>query len=145
MTPQEFKELYTRELDNLNKEISSYTDESKLWILAGEIKNTPGNLTLHLIGNVNHFIGALLGNTGYVRSREEEFGAHHIAKEKILADITASKAMIENVMNNLPQSELQKEFPVQIFGVHTTEYMLTYFLGHFMYHLGQINYHRRLI
>ncbi|MCY7410124.1 MAG: DUF1572 domain-containing protein [Chitinophagales bacterium] len=145
MTPQDFKELYTRELDTLYKEISSYADESKLWILAGEIKNTPGNLALHLIGNVNHFIGALLGNTGYVRNREEEFGAQHIAKEKLLTDITAAKAMIENVMNNLPPTELQKDFPVQIFGTHTTEYMLTYFLGHFMYHLGQINYHRRFV
>ena len=145
MTPQDFKEFYVRELDNLHKEISAYTDESRLWILAGEIKNSPGNLCLHLIGNVNHFIGALIGNTGYVRKRDDEFAMKDVPKEKLLSDITAAKAMVEKVMSRIDASELQKEFPVEIMGKHSTEYMLVFFLAHFNYHLGQINYSRRLI
>ena len=145
MSPLDFKELYVREFDNLHKEISAYSDESKIWAIAGEIKNSPGNLCLHLLGNVNHNIGAVLGKNGYVRKREEEFTVKNISKEKLLADITAAKNMVEMVLSNMQASELQKDSPTEIFGKRSTEYMLTYFLGHFMYHLGQISYHRRLV
>ena len=66
MTPIDFKDFYLRELDNLHKDISAFTDENKLWVISGEIKNSPGNLCLHLLGNVNHFIGAMIGKNGYV-------------------------------------------------------------------------------
>jgi hypothetical protein len=145
MTPLDFNELYVREIDNLHKEISAYGDERKLWIVSGEIKNSPGNLCLHLLGNVNHFIGATLSKTGYVRNREEEFAVKNISKEKLLADIAAARAMVEKVFNGMNQMEMQKDFPAELFGKRSTEYMLCYFLGHFMYHLGQINFHRRLI
>jgi len=144
MTPIEFKELYVREIDNLHKEISEFADESKLWATSGEVKNPPGNLCLHLLGNVNHFIGAVLGKNGYIRKRDEEFTNKNISKEKLLADITATKAVVEKAFNNLDASELQKTFPAEVLGKQSTEYMLTYFIGHFMYHLGQINYYRRL-
>jgi len=84
MTPIEFKELYVRELDNLHKEISEFADESKLWATSGEVKNPPGNLCLHLLGNVNHFIGAVLGKNGYIRKRDEEFTNKNISKEILL-------------------------------------------------------------
>ena len=145
MTPNDFKELYVRELDNLHREISAYSDESKLWAIAGEIKNPPGNLCIHLLGNVNHFIGAVIGKNGYVRKRDEEFTLKNIPKEKLLNDITATKAMVENILTEADISEMQKDSPAQIFGTRSTEYMLSYFLGHFMYHLGEINYHRRLV
>src|SRR4051812_29869176 len=100
MSPLDFKELYVRELDNLHKEISAYTDESKLWATAGDIKNPPGNLCLHLLGNVNHHIGTVLGKTGYVRKREEEFVLKNIPASKLLVDITDTKAMVEKVLSN---------------------------------------------
>lgn len=144
MTPQNFKELFARELDNLHKEISA-CDESKLWSIKGDVKNSPGNLCLHLLGNLNHNVGALFGNTGYVRNREEEFAAKNIPKEKLLSDITSTKAMVEKVLGNLDPAELQRNFPTEMFGrPNSTEYILTYFFCHFTYHLGQINYYRRL-
>ena len=145
MTPQELKELYCRELDNLHKEISAYTDENKLWIIGGEIKNSPGNLCLHVLGNINHHIGAVLGKNGYVRKRDDEFALKNIPREKLLADITATKAVVENVFGSVDAAELEKDYPAELFGKRSTEYMLTYFLGHLMYHLGQISYHRRLL
>jgi hypothetical protein len=144
MTPQNFKELFVRELDNLHKEISTY-DENKLWSISGDIKNSPGNLCLHLLGNINHNIGALLGKTGYVRKRDEEFSLKNIPKEKLLSNITSAKAVVESVLSNLDPAEMQKNFPTEMFGKpNSTEHILTYFFGHFMYHLGQINYCRRL-
>jgi|ERR1043165_516397 hypothetical protein len=145
MTPLDFKELYCRELDNLHKEVSAYIDENKLWVISGEIKNPPGNLCIHLLGNVNHFIGAMIGKNGYIRNREEEFIIKNISKEKLLNDIAVTKAMVETVLSNADASEMQKDSPAQLFGTRSTEYILAYFLGHFMYHLGQINYHRRLV
>ena len=145
MTPNDFKEFYLRELDNLHKDISAFTDESKLWAIAGDIKNSPGNLCLHLIGNVNHFIGAMIGKNGYVRKREEEFALKNIPRAQLLADINATKVVVEKVLSNLDDAELQKDFPVEILGKHSTEYMLAFFIAHFTYHLGQINYSRRLM
>ena len=145
MTPLDFKDFYLRELDNLYKDISAYTNEDKLWVIAGDIKNSPGNLCLHLLGNVNHFIGAIIGKNGYVRKRDEEFSAKNISITKLLADITDTKAMLEKVLGNMDAAELQKGFPVELVGKRNTEYMLVFFLDHFMYHLGQINYSRRLL
>ena len=145
MTPTDFKEFYLRELDNLHKDISAFSNESKLWAIAGDIKNSPGNLCLHLLGNVNHFIGATIGKNGYVRKREEEFTLKNIQLTQLLADIDATKAIVEKVLSNLDAAELQKDYPIEIHGKHSTEYMLAFFLAHFTYHLGQINYSRRLM
>ena len=144
MTTLDFRDLFTRELDNLHKEISAFEDEKKLWSIKGEVKNSPGNLCLHLLGNVNHNIGALIGKTGYVRKREEEFILKNISKAKLLEDISAAKAMVGKVLAEADPSELQKDFPLEIFGKRNFEYMLCYFHGHLMYHIGQINYCRRL-
>ena len=144
MTPQDFKELYTREIDNLHKEISAFTEERKLWTISGEIKNSPGNLCVHLIGNVNHFIGAVIGKNGYVRNRDAEFSAKNISKQKLLEDIASAKTVVEEVLGRVDAGEMQKDFPVELFGKKSTEYMLSFFLAHFTYHLGQINYFRRL-
>jgi len=144
MTTSDFIDLYGRELDNLHKEIAAYSDESKLWEISGEIKNPPGNLCLHLLGNVNHFIGAILGKNGYVRERDKEFTLKGVPREKLLDDIRATRTMMVKVLSDISAEELKKDFPVELVGKHSTEYMLSFFLGHFMYHLGQINYHRRL-
>ena len=145
MTPLELMELYQRELDNLHKEISAYADESRLWLISGEIKNSPGNLCLHLLGNINHFIGAVLGRNGYVRKRDEEFTLKNIPRETLLKNISDTKIMTGQVLGSIDAGELKKDFPAEIFGKRSTEYMLTYFFGHLMYHLGQISYHRRLV
>ncbi len=54
---EEIKSLYVRDLLKVKQEIKSYKDERKLWVIADGISNSAGNLCLHLIGNLNHFIG----------------------------------------------------------------------------------------
>ncbi len=71
-------EIFERDLLKLKEEISLYKDENNLWVTEKQISNAAGNLTLHLIGNLNHFIGATLGHTGYVREREKEFSTKNI-------------------------------------------------------------------
>ena len=62
------KELYLRDLNKLKEEISAFRNENDLWHTQGDVKNSPGNLALHLTGNLKHFIGAQLGNTAYVQT-----------------------------------------------------------------------------
>ena len=70
---QTLSSFFRKDLSKLIGEIDLYKNETDLWKIKDGISNSGGNLTLHLIGNLNHFIGATLGNTGYVRERDKEF------------------------------------------------------------------------
>ena len=145
MTAHSFQETYGRAFDKLYAEIESYPTDAGLWSVPAGISNSGGNLCLHLIGNVNHFIGALLGHTGYVRHREHEFSDKNVPRQTLLLNLLETKAMAGRVLGHLTEADLHKTFPVELsVGPQSTEYMLVFFAIHFEYHLGQINYHRRL-
>lgn len=140
------KELYTRDLDRLKQEIKLYEDEDKLWYVEEGISNTAGNLCLHLIGNLNTYIGAALGKSGYVRNRPAEFSLKDIPREKLLEKIGETKLMVIQTLDGLTEADLGAEYPVLVFEEKTsTEYLLVHLTTHLTYHLGQINYHRRLL
>lgn len=139
-------ELFKRDLNILSVEINSYSDESNLWITNADIKNSPGNLSLHLCGNLQHFIGAVLGNTGYIRDREAEFSKKNVPKDELLSSIDNTKEVVLNVLETLSVDELEKDYPIEVFKKKmTTIYFLIHLHSHLNYHLGQINYHRRLL
>lgn len=137
--------LYAMEISNLINEIKLYSNDNNLWITSGGVKNSGGNLCQHLIGNLNHFIGALLGNTGYVRNREAEFGHQNKTREELVHELETTAAMVRDILGGLTEADLAKTYPVDFLGTHDTTYYLTRFLSHLSYHLGQINYHRRLL
>lgn len=145
-TLESIQKLLLRDLDSLAKEISLYPTEESLWLLQGDIKNTAGNLCLHLCGNLQHFIGTVLGQTSYVRNRDAEFADKNVPKEKLLTEIEATKKAVSETLGKLEASALNKEYPLQVFGEPmTTEYFLIHLSGHLTYHKGQINYHRRML
>lgn len=138
--------ILQRDLDVLEKEITLYPDKDSLWKVSGEVKNPAGTLCLHLCGNLQHYIGAVLGNTGYVRNRENEFSARGILRTDLLAEIRNTKKSVESTLLTLDESVLEKEYPQQVFGYPmTTTFFLIHLAAHFNYHLGQVNYLRRLI
>lgn len=138
--------LFERDLQKLSNEISLYKDEDKLWLVKPGISNSAGNLCLHLIGNLNHFIGATLGHTGYVRYRDDEFSLKNIPRQDLLINIENIKLIVKEVVSSLPEADLQKDFPLEIFGKKdSTGFILIHLATHLTYHLGQINYHRRLL
>ena len=138
--------LYHRDLDHVIKELQSYSEEEVIWYVDKNISNSAGNLTLHLVGNLNHFIGANLGNTGYIRQRDKEFSDKNVSVAKISEMLLETKEMIAKVLNTLSDDELQQEYRRNPFEAHmTTEYFLLHLKSHLAYHLGQINYHRRLL
>lgn len=139
-------ELYERDLNKLMTEIESYSDENKLWIIKEGINNSAGNLCLHTIGNLNHFIGAALGNTGYIRNREGEFALKNIARKEMIEQLKKTIGVVSNTLSKLSDDDLKNNFPLEKHGeTVTTWHMLLHLLTHLNYHLGQVNYHRRLV
>lgn len=137
--------VYQKALDALKSEISQYPSDNALWVTSGSTSNSAGNLCLHLIGNLNHFVGAVLGKTGYVRNREAEFNDKDMSREWLMKRIEETYAMMEKVLGSLTEKDLESEFPSEIAGKANTGFYLLFFYGHFQYHLGQINYHRRML
>lgn len=138
--------LYHRDLDKLKEELNGYTNEEDMWILDKGIANSAGTLCVHLIGNLNHFIGAQLGNTGYIRQRAKEFSVRNVPRTTMLQQIDEVKKVIETTLSQLTSTDLQAEYGLRVFRESmTTEYFLLHLSAHLNYHLGQINYHRRLL
>jgi uncharacterized damage-inducible protein DinB len=146
MLTQTLKILFKRDLTRLISELESYNNEQNIWLVEKGISNSAGNLCLHLIGNLNTYIGAVLGKTGYIRDRPSEFSLKNIPRKELIEKIEATIQVVEEALTNLSDSDLTKEFPMLVFDEMTTsEYLLVHLTTHLTYHLGQINYHRRLI
>lgn len=138
--------IFERDLQKLITEINLYKDEDNLWLTKEGISNSAGNLCLHLVGNLNHFIGATLGNTGYVRYRDDEFTLKNILRQDLIINIENCILIVKNTLTKLPEEEMEKDFPLEVFGrIVKTDFMLVHLTTHLTYHLGQINYHRRLL
>lgn len=140
------RQLFQRDLTRLHDEVSAYKSESNLWITEGEITNSGGNLCLHLVGNLNTFICGELGNSGYVRDRPAEFNAKNIPRETLLQQVLDTQALVDQTLANLSPDILEKEYSVKLRPEKlTTGLFLTHLATHLSYHLGQLNYHRRLL
>ena len=146
MLNQVLKTLFNRDLTKLRSEIASYKQEANLWKIEKDIANSAGNLCLHLVGNLNTYIGAILGNSGYIRNRDLEFSAKDIAKDELLQKIDETIKVVERVLDALTAEQLKSEYPQLVLAEKTTtEFFLVHLATHLTYHLGQVNYHRRLI
>lgn len=142
----DYKKLYLHFLDQLKDEISLYRNDDDIWKLTGKITNTPGNLCLHLCGNLNHFIGAVLENTGYIRDRDKEFSQKNVSREDLLNEINNTKDMVEKVFDKSTSDNFNDIYPVNSFGENVTiGYIVSLLVAHLAYHVGQINYHRRIV
>lgn len=145
MFKESLKQIWERDLNKLKDEIAAYESDDALWTIRGEIKNSGGNLALHLVGNMNHFIGAILGETGYVRHRDNEFADKGITKADLIARIEETIGVVGSSLDKLSDGDFDKDFPVPKHEeTRKMDFMLLHLFGHFNYHLGQINYHRRL-
>jgi len=140
------KTVFKKDLSRLQTEIESYSKEDNLWKVTDGISNSAGNLCLHLIGNLNTYIGAELGKTGYIRERDKEFLLKNIPREKLRSMIDETMEVVQKSLDTLTEEDLQKEYPRSILEVQpTTAHFLVHLTTHLTYHLGQINYHRRLL
>lgn len=146
MLTQTLKKIILRDLAKLKLEISQYKSEASLWKIEKEIANSAGNLCLHLVGNLNAYIGATLGQSGYVRQRDLEFSLKNIPQKELIQKIEDTIQIVDQVLTSFPEEKLQEEYPLLVLAEKTsTEYFLVHLATHLGYHLGQVNYHRRLL
>ena len=146
MLNKSLTEIFIRDLNKLKDEINSFEKEEEIWITPGSIKNSPGNLCLHICGNLNHFIGSVLGKSGYVREREKEFSFKNIPRKELITLINKTISVVTETIESLDQERFDKRYPIDVFGTEmSTEFFLIHLTAHLNYHLGQINYLRRLL
>lgn len=137
--------IMARDLRGLRRELEAYADERDIWRVQPGIGNSAGNLALHLAGNLQHFIGTVIGGTGYVRDRDAEFNRRDVPRAELLREIDAAIAAV-GLLSRVSDTELSKTFPQPVGGVTlATGDFLIHLAAHFTWHLGQIDYHRRML
>ena len=141
-----FIKIYDRDLDRLKKEIELFNDENNLWRITGNVKNAAGNLCLHLVGNLNTYIGKNMGHSGYVRDRDAEFNLKNLPKKNLVQQVAETKEMVLSTLKNMTEDDLKQNHVEKIFDYEmTNEFFLLHLASHLSYHLGQINYIRRML
>lgn len=138
--------LLLRDLAAFTKELEAFPDEPGLWATRPGVSNAAGNLALHVAGNLQFFVGSLLGGTGYVRDREGEFGRRSGSRGDLLRELDLARQVVETVLPRLTEEDLAREFPFTMEGKRFRTDVFLLRLGvHLAYHLGQANYLRRLL
>ena len=146
MVIEALKDLFTRDLNKLKQEINLYQDEDTFWAIEKAIKNSGGNLSLHLVGNLKNYIGNGLAGIGYVRDRDFEFSGKFVDREAISKEIDETIEIVNQGLSQVSASQLNGNFPMMIWKEETgMAYTLIHLHAHLNYHLGQINYHRRIL
>jgi uncharacterized damage-inducible protein DinB len=138
--------VFDRDLRALAREVEAYREERDLWQVPPGVANSAGTLALHLTGNVQHYLGAVLGGTGYRRDRPAEFAERSVPRLELLRRIEAARAAVQAAAARADEERLAADFPEPVGGVRVEAgAYLVHLLTHFAYHLGQIDYHRRLV
>jgi hypothetical protein len=140
------KLVFERDLNRLKSEIEHYRNEQTIWYVEKGIANSAGNLCLHIVGNLNAYIGVGLGNSGYIRNRELEFSLKDIPRADLLLKIDDTVKVVEDGLNKLTENRMSEDFPIIVWDKPTEMgFTLIHLATHLNYHLGQVNYHRRLL
>lgn len=138
-------DLYKKELERLKQEILAYAADEQVWV-APSNTIAAGNLCLQLTGSLQHYIGNLIGDSGYIRNKEAELKAKNLSRERLLEEVDNTSVVVVNTLEELSKTELQKVFPSTEFEEPvTTEYYLLHLLKVLGYYLGQIRYHRLVV
>jgi len=138
--------FYLRDIRKLVEEINLFRNEENLWETHGSVKNSSGNLALHIIGGTNYLIGSTLARTGYVRNRDQEFLQKGVPRKDLVAQLEALIPMISETLNALTPEQMEAEYPLIFDGAkRPVSYILVQLLLHLNYHLGQVNYLRRML
>jgi uncharacterized damage-inducible protein DinB len=143
---ESLSQLIDRDLNKLASEIRQYPDEASIWKVEKAISNSAGTLCLHLCGNLQHYIGHVLGGSVYKRNRDLEFSARHVSRDLLLKEIDNARLAVAQTLPNLNPDITEKHYPEKVFEQPmTTLHFLIHLEAHLNYHLGQVNYHRRLL
>jgi uncharacterized damage-inducible protein DinB len=135
-----------RELAAVQRSVEAYPDDASLWTLPTGLPNAGGTLVLHLMGNLQHYVGAVLGESGYQRDRPAEFARRNVSRAELVREISAAVAAVKRTLPTLTEDSLSRPYPEAIGGRElTTGVVLIHVATHLAYHLGQLDYHRRVV
>ncbi len=138
--------LFQRDLTKVLQELQAFGDEDVIWRCPAGITNSAGNLVLHLEGNLREYVGRLLGGIPYRRARDQEFSGNGVPVAELAVRIEEVRGFVPRVIEGLSEAELEARFPEDPLGgpISTRQYLI-HLHGHLNYHLGQINYLRRML
>jgi uncharacterized damage-inducible protein DinB len=138
--------LLNRDLDAVRQEIAAYPDDESLWRVEPGISNSGGTLALHLAGNLRHFIGAALGESGFVRDRPTEFSTRGLSRDAVIAELADAQQQVATALMQVDLERLDDTLTEPVMNTRPTQMVfLLHLCTHLSYHLGQVDYHRRLI
>lgn len=138
--------IMSRELRGMKSELLAYQDESDVWRPVPGLPNTAGTIALHVAGNLQHFVGAQLGKSGYIRNRDAEFGRRDDSVGELVKELDKTISTLDAAFATLEEEAMDRPFPQEIAGVRpTVGEFLVHLVAHLAYHLGQIDYHRRCV
>lgn len=139
-------DLLVRELEGLRREIAFFPDDESIWHTVPGISNSAANLALHVAGNLQHFVGRVLGGTSYVRNRELEFGRTSGTKDDVIRELQAAATVVRITLARLGADRLASEFPEHHAGLRfQTDRFLLHLCTHAAFHLGQAGIVRRAL
>ena len=145
-TPVELAALFRRDLTRLIQEVEAFPEDAMLWRTLPGIANSAGNLTLHLEGNLREFIGRQLGGVDYQRQRALEFSSSSLTARDLAVRIEHVRELVPPVIAALSAAQLAAPYPEKVLGapISTAQFVM-HLYGHLSYHLGQIDYLRRML
>lgn len=146
MIPHALRHIYTRDLKAVILQVEAYPSEEELWHVVPGIANSGGTLALHVAGNLQHYVGSVLGDTGYERDRDAEFARRDVPRQQIIGEVRQAIVSTESTLRSLSEVDMQREYPLVVAERRLrTGDLLIHLAAHLGYHLGQIDYHRRIL
>src|SRR4030095_2721118 len=138
--------FYERDIKKLIEELNLFKNEENIWKIQGSVKNSAGNLALHIAGGLNHFFGATLAKTGYVRNRDLEFTKKDVPRTELVRQLEEVIPIVTKTIKVLSSEQMEADFPIFFDKPNTsTGYVIVSLLAHLSYHMGQVNYLRRIL
>lgn len=146
MTGPAIAAVICRELRTLERELNAYPTEAQIWEVPAGLPNSAGTLALHLAGNLRHFVGAVMGGTGYVRDRDAEFSRRNVPRGELIEDLRNAERAVNDTLPSMDAGRFAETYPLPVANrrVNTGEFM-THLVAHLAYHAGQLNFHRRIV
>ncbi|HEV3165201.1 MAG TPA: DinB family protein [Isosphaeraceae bacterium] len=136
---QEFTRYFRHLASRVEKAVRSLPRE-KLWKKPFAFGNSVGHLVLHLTGNLNHYVGAGMAHTGYVRNRSKEFtDPTQYPPEEVLKRFHQAIELVVGTLQSLDDDGLMGPAPDQT-PIQTRFGLLMVCAAHVSNHLGQMSY-----
>lgn len=141
----EVRGVLLRDLKALRRALEVYDNEQDIWKTPPGIANSGGNIALHVVGNIRAFVGAQLGGIAYDRDRDAEFSRHDVPRAELLKLVDEAIKAVADGLPKVKEDDLAQPYATPAGVTVDKSDWLLHLVSHLAYHLGQLDYHRRLV